>query len=184
MALVLSADDVRQCLDMSRAIAAIESMCEAQAAGTALLADRVSLPLPNGWIRLMPGALVASGVVGYKEFHLTRVPDASPPIAHVRYAYHLFDYSSGELIAMMDADYLTFIRTAAASAAAIKRLARAESAVLGIIGSGAEARSHVEAAAAVRPVKRAKVFSRDPARRQRFASEMSARMKMDIVAVD
>jgi alanine dehydrogenase len=184
MALVLSHEDVRRCLTMSDAAAAIESMCHAQAAGTALLADRVNLPLPNGWIRLMPGALVSSGVLGYKEFHLTRVADAPSPTARVRYAYHLFDYNSGELIAMMDADYLTFVRTAAASAVAIDRLARADANVVGIIGSGAEARSHLEAVAAVRTLKCARVFSRDPARRQRFASQMCERVGIDIAPVD
>jgi ornithine cyclodeaminase/alanine dehydrogenase len=181
MALVLSHEDVRKCVGMADAVAAIESMCQAQAAGTALLAERVNLRLPNGWMRLMPGALVASGVLGYKEFHLTRIAEAT---AHVRYAYHLFDYHSGELIAMMDADYLTFVRTAAASGAAIKRLAREEATALGIIGSGAEARSHVEAAAAVRSIRSAKVFSRDPARRQRFADEMSRQLRIDITPVD
>ncbi len=181
MALLLSHEDVRQCVGMSDAVAAIESMCQAQAAGTALAADRVNLRLPNGWMRLMPGALVASGVLGYKEFHLTRIAEAT---AHVRYAYHLFDYHSGELLAMMDADYLTFVRTAAASGAAIKRMAREEATALGIIGSGAEARSHLEAAAAVRSVRGAKVFSRDPARRQRFADEMSRQLRIDVTPVD
>jgi ornithine cyclodeaminase/alanine dehydrogenase len=181
MALLLSHEEVRRCVSMPDAVEAIESMCQAQAAGSALLADRVNLKLPNGWMRLMPGALVASGVLGYKEFHLTRIAEAT---AHVRYAYHLFDYESGELIAMMDADYLTFVRTAAASGAAIKRLAREDAAALGIIGSGAEARSHLEAAAAVRTIRSAKVFSRDPARRERFASEMSRQLGIDITPVD
>src|SRR5439155_25661212 len=118
---------------------------------------------------------------GYKEFHLTRIAGTA---AHVRYAYHLFDYHSGEPVAMMDADYLTFVRTAAASGAAIKRLAREDAATLGVIGSGAEARSHVEAAAAVRPIRRGRVYSRDAARRQRFAAEMSERFGIDLVAVD
>ena len=181
MPLLLSHEEVRRCVSMSDAIGAIESMCRAQAAGSALAAERVNLKLPNVWMRLMPGALIDSGVLGYKEFHLTRVAEAA---AHVRYAYHLFDYASGELIAMMDADYLTFMRTAAASGAAIKRLAREKAAVLGVIGSGAEARSHLEAAAAVRPVRSARVFSRDPARRQRFAAEMSRQLGIDIAPVD
>ena len=181
MALVLSSEDVRQCVSMSEAIGAIEDMCRAQAAGTALGGERVNLRLPNGWMRLMPGALVQSGVVGYKEFHLTRVAETE---AKVRYAYHLFDYESGELVAMMDADYLTFVRTAAASGAAIKRLAREDAATLGVIGSGSEARSHVEAAVAVRKIRSGRVYSRDAARRQRFATEMSERFGIDMAPVD
>jgi len=181
VALVLSSDEVHKCVSMSDAIAAIEDMCRAQAAGTAIGGERLNLRLPNGWMRLMPGALVESGVVGYKEFHLTRIADTE---AHVRYAYHLFDYESGEPLAMMDAEYLTFVRTAAASGAAIKRLAREDAATLGVIGSGSEARSHVEAAAAVRRIRRGRVFSRDAGRRQRFAAEMSKQFGIDMVAVD
>jgi alanine dehydrogenase len=184
MVLVLGDQDVRQCVNMPEAIAAIESMCRDQAEGKALLAGRVNLALPNGWIRLMPGALISSSVLGYKEFHLTRVADAPSPTAHVRYAYHLFDYESGEPLAMMDADYITFMRTAAASGAAIKRLAREDSAVVGIIGSGAEARSHLEATVAVRPIRCARVFSRQPSRREHFADEMSKRLEIEIAPVE
>jgi alanine dehydrogenase len=184
MVLVLADQDVRQCVNMAEAIAAIESMCRDQADGKALVAGRVNLALPNGWIRLMPGALISSRVLGYKEFHLTHVANAPSPTAHVRYAYHLFDYESGELLAMMDADYITFMRTAAASGAAIKQLARKDAAVVGVIGSGAEARSHLEATVAVRSVRRAKVFSRQLLRRERFADEMSKRLNIEIAPVE
>jgi ornithine cyclodeaminase/alanine dehydrogenase len=172
VALVLTYDDVRQCITMADAIGAIEAMCHEQAAGTALLADRINLRLPNGWMRLMPGALVSSGVLGYKEFHLTVIADAAPPAAQVRYAFHLFDYRTGEPLAMMDANFMTAIRTGAASGVAMKYLTRPDSAVLGIIGSGSEARSHLQAAKAVRDIKRAVVYSRSPQRRQLFADEM------------
>jgi ornithine cyclodeaminase/alanine dehydrogenase len=170
--LVLTYDDVRQCITVTDAIGAIEAMCHEQAAGTALFTDRVNLRLPNGWMRLMPGALVSSGVFGYKEFHLTHVADSAPPAAQVRYAFHLFDYRTGEALAMMDANFMTAIRTGAASGVAMKYLTRPDSAILGIIGSGSEARSHLQAAKAVRDIKRAVVFSRSPERREQFASEM------------
>jgi hypothetical protein len=51
MVLILGDRDIRQCMNMSEAIAAIESMCRDQAEGKALLAGRVNLALPNGWIR-------------------------------------------------------------------------------------------------------------------------------------
>jgi ornithine cyclodeaminase/alanine dehydrogenase len=181
VALVLSSEEVHACVGMADAIGAIEDMCRAQAAGTALGGERLNFRLPNGWMRLMPGALVQAGVVGYKEFHLTRLTDAE---AHVRYAYHLFDFRTGEPVAMMDAEYLTFVRTAAASGAAIKRLAREDAASIGVIGSGSEARSHVEAAAAVRKIKRGRVYSRDAGRRQRFAAEMSERFGIDMKPVE
>jgi len=172
VALVLSYDDVRACITMADAIGAIETMCHEQAAGAALFADRVNLRLPNGWMRLMPGALIASGVFGYKEFHLTQVAGSQPPSAEVRYAFHLFDYRTGEPLATMDANFMTAIRTGATSGVAMKYMTRPEAAVLGIIGSGSEARSHLQAAAAVRGIKKAYVFSRSAERREQFARDM------------
>jgi alanine dehydrogenase len=172
VALVLTYDDVVRCITMADAVAAIEAMCHEQASGQALHADRVNLRLPNGWMRLMPGALISSGVFGYKELHLTHVTGSQPPAAEVRYAFHLFDYQTGVPLAMMDANFMTAIRTGATSGVAMKYMSRPDSAVLGIIGSGSEARSHVQAAAAVRNIKKAVVFSRSPERREQFAREM------------
>jgi alanine dehydrogenase len=178
--LVLTNDDVSRCITMADAVGAIESMCHEQASGGALFADRVNLPLPNGWIRLMPGALIFSGVFGYKEFHLTHVAGSSPPSANVRYAFHLFDYGTGELLAIMDANFMTSIRTGAASGVAMKHLTRPDSTVLGVIGSGSEARSHMQAAASVRDIKRAVVFSRSAQRRERFADDMAKLLAIEV----
>jgi ornithine cyclodeaminase/alanine dehydrogenase-like protein (mu-crystallin family) len=172
VALVLTYDDVRRCITMADAIGAIEAMCHEQASGAALHAERVNLRLPNGWMRLMPGALISSGVFGYKEFHLTHVAGSKPPAAEVRYAFHLFDYQTGVPLATMDANFMTAIRTGATSGVAMKYMTRPDSAVLGIIGSGSEARSHVQAAAAVRAIKKAVVFSRSAERREKFARDM------------
>jgi alanine dehydrogenase len=180
VALVLTYDDVCRCITMADAIGAIEAMCHEQAAGTALFADRVNLRLPNGWMRLMPGALVASGVFGYKEFHLTHVKSSAPPAAEVRYAFHLFDYRTGVPLATMDANFMTSIRTGAASGVAMKYLTRPDSAMLGIIGSGSEARSHVQAAKAVRDIKKAVVYSRSPERRERFARDMEKTAEIEM----
>jgi alanine dehydrogenase len=182
--LVLTYDDVRRCIDMADAIDAIEAMCREQAAGTALFADRVNLRLPNGWMRLMPGALVSSGVFGYKEFHLTQVASSAPPAAEVRYAFHLFDYQTGEPLATMDANFMTAIRTGAASGVAMKYLTRPDASVLGVIGSGSEARSHLQAAKAVRDIRKAVVFSRSAERREQFARDMEEATGIEVRPTD
>lgn len=184
MALVLTYDDVRQCITMADAIKAIEGMCQEQAAGSALFSERINFKLPNGWMRLMPGALLTSGVFGYKEFHLNAVAGSQPPEAQVRYAFHLFEYQTGELLATMDANFMTSIRTGAASGVAMKHMARPDAAVLGVIGSGSEARSHVRAAAAVRDIKKVIVFSRSAERRNKFAQDVGKQMSIEVVPTD
>ena len=183
MPLVLNESEIRQSITMADAIAAIEQACQEQAAGQALYAERVNMRVPNGWMRLMPAALLTSGVMGYKEFHLTTVVEPAG-VAHVRYAFHLFDYARGQQLAMLDANYLTAIRTGAASGAATKYMAPPDARRVGVIGSGAEARSQLEAVAAVRPVEWATVYSRSPERRERFARDMGAQLGCEIAPVD
>ncbi|HEY7066551.1 MAG TPA: ornithine cyclodeaminase family protein [Chloroflexota bacterium] len=182
--LVLNEADVRQSLSMADAIAAIEAACHEQAAGDVVYADRVNLRLPNGWMRLMPAGLLASGVIGYKEFHLLRSVEAPEQLAEVRYAFHLIDAVTGRLLAMLDANYLTATRTGAAAGVATKYLALPEASRVGIIGSGAEASTQIDAVAAVRPVEQVKVYSRSPERRERFAREVGRRLGVASVAVD
>jgi ornithine cyclodeaminase/alanine dehydrogenase len=183
MPLVLNEREIRESITMADAIEAIEQACQEQAAGQALYAERVNLRMPNGWMRLMPAALLTSGVLGYKEFHLTTLAETAG-VAHVRYAFHLFDYAHGQQLAMLDANFLTAIRTGAASGAATKYMAPAGSRRVGVIGSGAEARSQLEAVAAVRPVERATVYSRSAERRERFAREMGGLLGCEIAAVE
>jgi ornithine cyclodeaminase/alanine dehydrogenase len=168
---------------MADAIDAIEEACGQQANGQAIFAGRINLPLPNGWIRLMPAALLGSGVLGYKEFHLTRTDSAAAASADVRYTFALIDYRTGQLLALMDASHLTAMRTGAAAGVAVKYLARAEASSVGILGSGGEARTEFEAIAAVRSLREARVFSRSVERREEFAREMSERFGVAVTAV-
>jgi ornithine cyclodeaminase/alanine dehydrogenase len=183
MPIALTEAEVRTAIDMAGAIAAIEESCRQLAAGNAMFADRINMRMPRGWIRLMPAALFTSGVVGYKEFHRIR-QGASRDESTVRYAIHLFDYETGAPLAQMDANYVTALRTGATAGVAVMYLAPEGATSLGIIGSGAEARTEIEAVAAVRPLRRAKVYSRDPANRERFAREMGERLGVEITPVD
>ena len=84
----------------------------------------------------------------------------------------LFSAETGELLALMNASAITAIRTAAVSGVATKLLAREDAGELAIIGSGVQARTHIEAMACVRPIKRARVASFRFENAQKFADEM------------
>lgn len=184
MPLLLDCDDLRRALTMRDAVEAIEAACLEKAEGQALASERVNQRLPNGWLRLMAAALLKSGVMGYKAFYLTRhSPPAEPP-AEVRYGLALIDYASGQLLALMDASYLTAVRTAATAAVAARYLAPGGASRAGVLGSGSEARAQLEAMAAVLPLREAKVYSRRSERRERFAREMGERLGLPIRAVE
>ncbi len=87
----------------------------------------------------------------------------------------LFKASTGEMAALIEADALGQIRTGAASGIATKYLANSNASVAGIIGTGYQARTQLEAVAAVRRLERVRAFGRDPERRTQFCREMSAK---------
>jgi ornithine cyclodeaminase/alanine dehydrogenase-like protein (mu-crystallin family) len=93
-------------------------------------------------------------------------------------AVALFDGETGELRALMNGAAITAIRTAAVSALATRLLAREDAGDLALVGSGTQARTHLEALACVRPLRRVRVASRSAERARRFAEEMSATGKI------
>jgi len=94
----------------------------------------------------------------------------------------LFDGATGELRALLDASAVTEIRTAAVSGVATRLLAREDARELAILGSGVQARSHLEAMAKVRPFERARVFSRRAEHARAFAAEARAPFPVEAVA--
>lgn len=93
----------------------------------------------------------------------------------------LLDPQTGGLLALLDGRYITEARTAAVSAVSVRHLARKEAGVLALIGSGVQARSHLEAIDRVRPLRDVRVWSRSAERREAFAREMEAHTAVAIV---
>jgi ornithine cyclodeaminase/alanine dehydrogenase len=155
----------------------MEALCLEEAGGHTLSAERIHIRLGRGFLRILPGVLIRRGVLGYKEFHSG---------AHgMRYAIHLFSLESGEPLAMMDANYVTAIRTGAMAGVALKFLAPQDATDVGVIGSGAEARTEMAALMAVRPnIKRGRVFSPTPDHRVAFAREMTDTYGIEMSPVD
>jgi ornithine cyclodeaminase len=96
----------------------------------------------------------------------------------------LFSVETGELLALMNASAITAIRTAAVSGVATHLLAREDASDLAIIGAGVQARTHLQAMAAVRSLKRVRVASRTKESAAKFAAEMSAQHDFPIEPAD
>jgi ornithine cyclodeaminase len=94
----------------------------------------------------------------------------------------LLDPETGSLQALMDGRYITEARTAAVSAVSARFLAKRDAATLALIGTGVQARSHLEALAEVRQLKDVRVWSPKPASRERFVSEMTGHVAAPIRA--
>jgi ornithine cyclodeaminase len=89
----------------------------------------------------------------------------------------LFDPDTGALRALIDGRYITEARTAAASAAATKHLAREDARVLAVLGSGVQARSHIEALCRVRPIGEVRIWGRDHAHVDQLIDELRSRVR-------
>jgi len=95
----------------------------------------------------------------------------------------LFDGTTGELVALMNASAITAIRTAAVSGLATRLLARDDAGDLAIIGAGVQARTHLLAMASVRRLRRVRVMSRSIERARSLALEMQGRVACAIEPV-
>ena len=91
-----------------------------------------------------------------------------------------FDPDTGTPVALMDAIYITAARTAAGSALATRLLARPEAAVLAVLGSGVQARSHARAIPRVRPVREVRIASRNRAAVERLAQELADELRIPV----
>lgn len=94
----------------------------------------------------------------------------------------LHDAETGELISLMDAEYLTAMRTGAASALATQMLAPEDALVATVFGAGPQAESQLEGVAHVRPIQTAYVVSRNPQQTQDFARRMAGRLGIEVLA--
>ncbi|MBM3449533.1 MAG: ornithine cyclodeaminase family protein [Armatimonadetes bacterium] len=99
----------------------------------------------------------------------------------VEFLVLLYD-GAGRPLATFEADALGALRTGAASGLATRHMARANASAVAILGSGAQARTQLTAVCALRDVRRATVFSRTPANRDRFAEEMSATLGIPVTS--
>ena len=132
------------------------------------VADRSAVAL------FMPAYLHGSRTLGAKvvsAFH----DNPSRGLPMISGFYVLCDAETGRLMALMDATFLTGIRTAAASAVATKYLAREDAKVLGIIGTGVQGRFHVDAIRAVRPISEIVVYNRTAERGRAFVGGLESR---------
>ena len=176
MTLLLSESDVKSILTMPLALEAVENSFQRLADGSALLHSRARLHIPGkSYLHYMAAADATSGYMGLKIY--TSSKDG------LRFLILLFSVESGDLVAQIEADYVGQMRTGAASGVATKFLARANAKTVGIIGTGLQARTQLEAVSHARKIEIVRAFSRDPQRRETFASEMSAMLKIPVVAV-
>jgi ornithine cyclodeaminase len=182
--LLISQREVPALLPMKECVDVMAETLRATGRGEAVLPLRsmVWLPDRSGLLGLMPAYLGSPRALGLK------VVTVMPGNHGTEYDSHqgvvlLFDVENGALLTVIDATSITAIRTAAVSGAATRLLAREDAGDLALLGSGVQARTHLEAMRAVRPLRRVRVWSRDPAHARVFAEAESRRGACPVEAV-
>jgi alanine dehydrogenase len=162
----ITEDQVRELLPMADAIAQLRVAFEALGRGEAQSQPRRRLILPTGSVLHSMGG--AWGNYFGTKFYSTN------PKHGANFFFMLFDAVTAKPLAMMEANYLGQIRTGAATGYAADLLANPDAATLGVIGSGFQAASQIEAVRAVRGIREVRAWSRDEVKRRGFADRNGA----------
>jgi ornithine cyclodeaminase/alanine dehydrogenase-like protein (mu-crystallin family) len=167
---VISSRQIRELLPFGECVEAVERAMRGVSAGNVVMPLRQFMPLPSGEGRLawMPGYLGDPECFGIKLLSLFPGNPRVGLSSHVG-LYVLYEATHGCPLAILEASALTAIRTAAASVVATRALARPDSRTLAVIGTGEEARSHLDAFQAVQPFERVLVWGRNPAATRELA---------------
>ena len=174
MALFLRDEQVAQCVSMDEMLAAIENMQARYGRGEAWNLGRRKIIAETGMLSVMGGGLYYDGVLGVKTYTVVR--------GAYSFQVSLYDAATGGLLCYTQANRLGQLRTGATSGVAVKHLCNDGPVRVGIIGTGGQAPTQLQAAAAVRDLASVKAYSRDPERRAAFAARMSESLGVEVSA--
>ncbi len=182
---LLTEQHVHSLLPMPDLISAMESALAKFSAGEVLQPVRSVLTVgpTKAYFGLMPAYVPAPASLGAKlvtvfgENHKRDLPSHLATIL-------LLDPETGALQALIDGRYITEARTAAVSAVSTRFLAKPGASTLAIIGSGVQARSHLEAFQLVRQLKEARIWSPKARSREQFVADMSGKVPVPVVAAE
>ena len=174
-------DEVRRALTMPEAIRAVKETYIQLSTGQARVPARTSLEIPEfrTTALVMPAFLPRTKRLGLKLISLCE-DNPSRGLPLIQAVAILMDAELGTPLAVMDASYLTAVRTGAASGVATDVLAAKDARVAAIFGAGVQGKTQLEAVVAVRPIRKALVFDISPRAAAAYAAEMGRRLSLDV----
>jgi ornithine cyclodeaminase/alanine dehydrogenase-like protein (mu-crystallin family) len=179
--LIVNQSEVRQLLPMAECIEVMAEALKALARGQAILPLRPVMWLPEkvGALGMMPAYMEDLQIMGLKIVSVFPGNHGTEYDSHMG-AVMIFETKHGQPLAMMDATEITAIRTAAVSGVATKLLSREGAGDLAVLGSGTQARTHLDAMLLCRKIRRVRVWSRDPENARQFSERESRRHNITV----
>jgi len=170
----LAESDIKQLITMPVALECVEQALRARALGDAIDVPRARIHLPTGTQHVLQAAAPVLKSVGFKYYYTT--PQGKT------FFVHLINTESGRLEAIIEAVWMSMVRTGAASGVATDHLAAKDASVVGQIGAGFQGIGQLEAVCRVRKIRAARVFARNRDRLQAFCSSMSQKIGIEVTA--
>jgi ornithine cyclodeaminase len=184
MPVLLSEKDVRAVVSMDDLIAAMETALDQFSSGAVRQPLRNIVDVGGGaFYGVMPAYIAQPAALGTKLVSVFHTNAARGLPSHLA-TIVLLDPETGALLAIMDGRYITEARTAAVSAASARHLARKEARVLAVLGSGVQARSHVDALARVREFDEIRVWGRSAGRVTTLLNDAPPHARARLIAAD
>lgn len=178
MALFIDERCIAGLLTMDDALSAVEEVFREQGRGGVVNVPRVRAPLKGGVLR------ITAGILSYRGLYGVKVSSTAVFGRNAGRMFSLYREESGELCAIVQVFGMGALRTGAASGVATKFMANEDARSLGVLGSGRQARTQVEAVCRVRRIAVAKVYSPTKENRERFCREIAEAHGLRAVAVD
>ena len=176
MTLFLRNEDIAQCVTMDAMLETIETMQNRYGQGEAYNLGRRKIIADTGMLSVMGGGLFYDGVMGVKTYTVVS--------GSYSFQVSLYDTATGELLCYMQANRLGQFRTGATTGVAVKHLSTKGPLNVGIIGTGGQAPTQLQAVSKVREIAGVKAFSRNPDRRSDFAARTSESLGVPVKAAD
>jgi alanine dehydrogenase len=182
--LIVNQSEVSQLLPMRECMEIMKEALGALARGSVILPLRQVMWLPEkvGALGMMPAYAGELQIMGLKVVSVFPGNHGTPYDSHMG-AVMIFETKHGQPLAIMDATEITAIRTAAASGVATRLLAKEDAGDLAILGSGTQAKSHLEAMLLCRAIRRVRVWSRNQQKADEFAARESRRHEIKVETV-
>ena len=178
MAILLDEQCIRGLIGMPDALEAVEEVFREQGEGNVHNVPRVRAPVKGGIVR------ITAAVLSYRGYYGVKISSTAVFGSNAGRMFCLYKEESGELCAIVQVFAMGALRTGAASGIATKYMANPEASTLGVVGSGRQARTQVEAIFAVRPIRHVKVYSPTKVNREQFCRDIAEQFKVEAAAVD
>ena len=198
--LIINNDDVAKVLTMETTMAALEEAYLALAAREAVCRPRSDIRIPTSnpaknyqWGTMEGGSTAGYFAIRMKSDVIYEMQYNDGPITQEKYCIRpglyfglilLTSIETGEPLAFINDGYLQHMRVGADGGIGVKYLANEDAEIVGMLGTGGMARTHMRAFTLVRNIKRLQVYSPTQENREKFGREMAATYNIEVVVCD